>query len=107
MNDLEFLEENELHIKSRRLLGIPASPTMVRFLLRSGVAKNEKQALFILFTAVALIIVLTIYLANVLLLAPEEGPSYIQDRFGNQYTPEQYTDLLKRGKDPLSPGFIK
>jgi len=104
MSELRFVEDNEFHIKSRRLLGEPTTPSMIRFLLRTGIAKNEKQALFVLIGIVVAVLGLTFYLANVMLIGPK-GSDYIEDRFGNQYTTEQYIELLKQGKDPLSPSF--
>lgn len=104
MSDLQFVEENDFHIKSRRLLGEPTTPSMVRFLLRTGVVKTEKQALIFLIIFVVIVIILTIYLANVLLVG-SSGDSTITDRFGNEYTAEEYFELLGQGKDPLSPNF--
>jgi hypothetical protein len=104
MNSVDFMEDNEFHIKSRRLLGEPTTPSMVRFLLRSGVVKNEKQALLVLIGVVIAVLALTFYLGNILLGSPD-GPTYIEDRFGNRYTPEEYVGYINKGIDPLSPNF--
>lgn len=104
MGEFNFVEENDFHIRSRRLLGEPTTPSMVSFLLKSGIAKNEKQALFILIGVVGAILILTVYLANILLIGTK-GPNYVEDKFGNKYSAEQYIELLKQGKDPLSPSF--
>ena len=40
-------EDNDFHIRSRRIFGEPETPTMVKFLLNHGIAKNEKQALYL------------------------------------------------------------
>ena len=104
MSKLNFIEENEFHIKSRRLLGEPTTPSMVRFLLRTGIVKNEKQALFVLMGMITVILILTFVIAKIFLIGPK-APNYIEDKFGNKYTPEQYIELLKQGKDPLSPTF--
>lgn len=106
MDGIRFNEEEEFHIKSRKLFGEPTTPSMVRFLLRFGIVKNEKQALIVLIIFVAIVIFITIYLSNVFLVSGG-GPSYVKDRFGVKYTPEQYFKLRQEGKDPLSPDFIK
>lgn len=104
MSGINFVEENGFHIKSRRLLGEPTTPSLVRLILRSGFAKDEKQALLILISMVSIIILLTIYLANILLFN-SGNTGYVEDRFGNTYTAEQYLQMIKQGKDPLSPNF--
>lgn len=104
MGEIDFMEENEFHIRSRRLLGEPTTPSMVQFLLKSGVAKDEKQALLILIATVSIIILLTIYLANILLF-DSNSVNYVEDKFGNRYTAQEYLQLIKSGKDPLSPNF--
>lgn len=105
MEGIRFNEEEEFHIKSRKLFGDPTTPSMVRFLLRYGIVKNEKQALVVLIAFIAVVIFLTIYLSNNLLF--NTSPSYVTDRFGNKYTPEQYFTLRNQGIDPLSPDFVK
>lgn len=104
MSELNFVEENEFHIRSRKLLGEPTTPSMVNILLKTGIAKNEKQALVILIGIVALVLIFTFYLANVLLF-DSKAPNYIEDKYGNRYSTEEYINLLKQGKDPLSPTF--
>jgi len=106
MSELRFNEEDNFHIKSRRLFGEPTTPSMISFLLRFGIVKNEKQALVLLLSFVFVIIFLTIYISNVFLIGGD-GLGYIKDRFGNKYTPEQYFKLRQEGKDPLSPDFLK
>ncbi len=104
MSNVEFLENNEFHIKSRQLLGEATTPSMVTLLLKTGIAKNEKQALFIILGFIGFVLFLTIYLGKVLLGSPE-GAQFVKDQYGNQYTSEEYFSLLKEGKDPLSPNF--
>jgi hypothetical protein len=104
MSDLDFMEKNEFHTKSKVLLGEPQTPKLIKFLLKIGLAKNEKQALVILVTSIFTIISLTIFLINVFLIEPPT-PDYIEDRFGNRYSNKEYVDLLNKGKDPLSPDF--
>lgn len=104
MNTLEFMEDNDFHIKSRRLLGNPSIPSLIKFLIKNGIVKTEKQALFTVIGFILMIIFLTIWLANILLFN-SNTPEFIEDRFGNKYTPEQYIEYLNKGQDPLSPNF--
>jgi len=101
MGGIDFHEENEFHIKSRRLLGAPETPTMVRFLLRIGVAKNEKQALYILLGVIVVALSATIFLMRD---GGGSGDEFITGLDGRQYTFEEYVDLVNQGKDPLIPG---
>ncbi len=100
MNSVDFIEQNEFHIKSRRLLGDATTPTMITILLRTGIAKNEKQALVILI----LIIVSTLGLTFGLIHARSTPTSnLVVDQAGNSYTFDQYIELVRAGKDPLLP----
>jgi hypothetical protein len=105
MGEIDFMEDNEFHIKSRQLLGAPTTPSMVTFLLKSGVAKNEKQALIVLISVIIIISGITFFLAQNL-LGSSNSAEFVQDRFGNKYTPAEYFELVKQGKDPLSSNFI-
>ncbi len=53
MSEVTF-EDNDFHIRSRRLLGAPETPTMIKLLLKYRLAKNEKHALYILIGVVVL-----------------------------------------------------
>ena len=101
MNRVDFIEKNEFHIKSRKLFGEPVTPTMVTLLLKTGIVKNEKQALFIL-TGV---VIVTLALTSVLLYFRISPPTnnIVIDQNGNIYTFEQYIELVRQGKDPLLP----
>ena len=98
MDKVEFIEQNEFHIKSRRLFGEPTTPSMVSFLLRTGLAKNEKQAVFILFTVISLTLILTL---SLIYGKSSSANDTVVDQQGNSYTFEQYINLVKQGKDPL------
>lgn len=102
MKEFEFVEDNEFHIKSRRLLGEPTTPTMISFLIKVGIVKNEKQALMILVLTILLTITATLFLIFQR-TSPNDG--FVQDKFGNKYTAEEYVNLIKQGKDPLAPNF--
>ena len=101
MNRVDFLERNEFHIRSRKIFGEPTTPTMITILVRSKIAKNEKQAIIILLS----IIGLTLTLTSILLyfrINPSQSTT-ITDKYGNTYTFEQYIQLVRDGKDPLLP----
>lgn len=100
MDRVDFLEKNEFHIKSRRLLGEPTTPTMVSLLLRTGLAKNEKQAVLIL----AAVILGTLGLTFALIFSrTSSGSDMIVDAQGNAYTVQEYIELVRQDKDPLLP----
>lgn len=101
MDSVDFIEKNEFHIRSRKLFGEPTTPTMVLILLKTGIAKNEKQALAILLATV----IATLALTSGLLYARINTPnnSTIVDQLGNSYTFEEYINLVRQGKDPLLP----
>ncbi len=99
MANVDFLEKSEFHIRSRKLFGEPTTPTMISFLLKTGMAKNEKQALFILLGFIALTLTCTTVLLYFRINPPVSET--ITDKYGNTYTIEQYIDLVKQGKDPL------
>lgn len=98
MSKVEFIEQNEFHIKSRKLFGAPTTPTMIRVLLRTGIAKNEKQAVIILLSIIVLCFVLTFVVIN---RQNNSGTDTIIDAQGKSYTFDQYINLVKQGKDPL------
>lgn len=100
MDRVDFIEQNEFHIKSRRLLGEPTTPTMVSLLLKTGIAKNEKQALLILIATILGTLGLTIFL---ILSRTAPQSNIVVDSQGNSYTFEEYIDLVRQGKDPLLP----
>lgn len=97
MSRVEF-EEDNFHIKSRRLLGEPDTPTMIKFLLKTGLVKTEKSALILLVfvIVVALSATIFIFLGRT---APREA--YVVDEAGTRYEIEEYISLVKTGRDPL------
>lgn len=101
MNRVDFIEKNEFHIKSRKLFGEPVTPTMVTILLKTGIVKNEKQALFVLTG----IVITTLALTGILFYFRISPPTnnIVVDQNGNVYTFEQYIELVRQGKDPLLP----
>lgn len=55
-------DESKFKLRSRKLLGQPEVPTMIRFLVIKGFVKTEGQAVGILLTFCVLIIAVTIYI---------------------------------------------
>lgn len=100
MSDVEFEENNnEFHIKSRRLLGEPETPAMIRALLKTGVVKNEKQAVVIL-----LIFIIVIFSISWFVVQGAVNPKLefqIKDKYGNEYEVEEFKELLESGFNPL------
>lgn len=101
MKHVDFVEQNEFHIKSRKLFGEPTTPTMIRILLRTGIVKNEKQALIVLIGIVILLFTLTFTLINNRFNSSLNN--IVIDAQGNSYTFEHYIELVRQGKDPLLP----
>lgn len=101
MTSVDFLEKNEFHIHSRKLFGDPTTPTMISILLKTGIAKNEKQATGILLAIIATTLTVTSILVHIR-FNPQTS-DVLTDRYGNTYTFEQYIKLVQQGKDPLLP----
>jgi hypothetical protein len=101
MDRVDFIEKNEFHIRSRKLFGEPTTPTMVVILLKTGIAKNEKQAFAILLTTVAVALALTSLLLYTRINSASSNT--IVDQAGNTYTFDEYINLVRQGKDPLLP----
>jgi hypothetical protein len=99
MSNVEFLDKNEFHIQSRKLFGDPTTPAMVSILLKTGLAKNEKQAVGILLFIIAIALTLTSILIHTQFNPPVSNT--ITDANGNTYTFEEYIELVRQGKDPL------
>lgn len=97
MNGVQFDENNELHIKSRRLFGEPETPSMIRFLLRIGIAKNEKQALYILIGVMVVALSSAIFLSRG---GIGEPAAYIIGSDGTKYDVRKYVEMVNRGNGP-------
>jgi len=88
----------EFHIKSRRILGEPETPTMIRLLLKTGAAKNEKQAVTILVIAVLFMVVATI----LIIWHPNPNTDIVTAPDGTKYSAKEYFRLVDSGHDPLN-----
>lgn len=97
---VEFDEQDpnqEFHIKSPKisLLGSLETPTMIRLLLKSGLVKNEKQALGLL---IAIMIAAFCVTGGIWFLRAQASQNNIFTDFkGNKVTTQQYLDNIKRG----------
>lgn len=60
---IEF-DESKFKLRSRRILGAPEVPTMVKFLVNNKFVKNENQAVAVLLGLCLLIIAATIVIFN-------------------------------------------
>jgi hypothetical protein len=94
---VQFNEDNEFHIKSRALFGEKQTPTMIRILLKSGIVKNEKQAVVVLLFAVVVMASATWFVLN----GRGEGNDYVVAPDGTRYSAEEYIRLVRSGIDPL------
>ena len=99
MGSIDFHEENEFHIRSRRLLGEPETPSMIRFLLRTGVVKNEKQAVSILIGVILVALSAAFFIARG---GGGASTDYVVGADGQRYQIKEYVELVKQGKDPLN-----
>jgi len=95
MNDtfgVEFEENNDFHIKSRTMLGISQTPSMVSFLLRTGIAKSEKQALAILIIFVVIVMGAVFFLVRHM---NKEKEIYFLDKQGNRIEAVEYIEMIR------------
>ena len=53
-------DESQFKIRSRRLLGEPEIPGMIRFMVTKGIVKTEKQAVGVMLACVGLLIVASV-----------------------------------------------
>lgn len=104
MDEVDFMENNEFHIKSRKLLGEPQTPTMIRLLLKSGLVKTEKQALIVVSIFICVMFVATWF---ILAGVGGNGSGYVEGPDGRKYSAEEYIKMVDSGNDPLSPAKIK
>lgn len=63
METLQF-DESQFKLRSRRILGEPEVPGMIKILVTKGVVKTEKQAILFLLATVAIFIVLSVFIVK-------------------------------------------
>lgn len=99
--EIQFEEEygnSEFHIKSRKILGEPTTPTMINFLLEKGIVKNEKQATFLLIVCIVIFLSLSIFIIRNAISNNEE--LMVINKFGQQIPFDNYIESLNKGDDP-------
>lgn len=100
--DIQFEEDygdSRFHIRSRKLLGDPTTPTMINFLLDKKIAKNEKQAMIILLVVIVIFLSLSTFIINKSLSNNEE--LIIVNKYGQEIPFEDYVEMLNRGVEPI------
>lgn len=94
MYGVDFAEDdNEFEIKSRKILGDAVTPSMISFLKRIGIAKNDSQALTIL-----MLIMLGAFAGTYFLMHKSES-NIIVTKDGLRIPVEEYVTELKNGID--------
>ncbi len=61
MANIQF-DESQFKLRSRRLLGEPEVPAMIKFLVTRGIVRSEKQAISVLLTVVLVIVMISIFI---------------------------------------------
>jgi len=101
-DEIQFEEEygdSGFHIRSRKLLGEPTTPTMINFLLQKKIAKDEKQAMVILVIVIIVFLSLSIFIINRSINNNEE--LIIVNKYGQEIPFDDYIDMLNRGVEPI------
>ncbi len=77
MSDIQFDEpQNQMRYQSRRILGEPATPTVIKFLLKKGIARDEEHATKILMIAIGIMFFISIILFVNYINPPEANVYY-------------------------------
>lgn len=100
--DIQFEEDygdSGFHIRSRKILGEPTTPTMINFLLSKKIAKNEKQATIILCILIVIFLFLSIFIIRKALIDKEE--LIIVNKYGQEIPFEDYIDMINQGVEPI------
>ena len=87
-------EDNDFHIRSRRIFGDPETPSMIKFLLSHRLAKNEKQALYILIGVIIISLSIPLYILFHNLTASD----LIKFKDGKTMDIHEYVKKLKTGE---------
>jgi hypothetical protein len=59
MSTMQF-DESQFKLRSRKILGEPEIPGMIRFLVTKGLVKGEKQAIAVILGIVIVIVVISV-----------------------------------------------
>lgn len=101
-NDIQFEEDygdSGFHIRSRKLLGEPTTPTMINFLLQKKIVKNEKQAMIVLVILIVIFLSLSAFIIRSAITNNEE--LIIVNKYGQEIPFEDYIDMINRGVEPI------
>lgn len=101
-DEIQFEEDygdSKFHIRSRKILGEPTTPTMINFLLEKKIVKTEKQALVALSCAIVVFLGLSVSIIHNSLSTNEE--LIIVNKYGQKIPFDVYVDKLNRGEDPI------
>ncbi|MEY2702088.1 MAG: hypothetical protein RLY43_721 [Bacteroidota bacterium] len=101
-DEIQFEDEygdSGFHIRSRKLLGEPTTPTMINFLLQKKIAKDERQASVILVSVIILFLALSSFIINNSISNNEE--LVIVNKYGQEIPFEDYIDMINRGVEPI------
>ena len=93
MSSLQFEQET---FKSRTILGEPASPKMVKALLRVGIVKNEQQAVYILLGVAVFCFILAVYISYVSFFDSSDSKLTPQQEKQNQ----EFLDKIQQRRPP-------
>jgi len=100
MHGIEFNEDNEFHIKSRKYLGYRDGTMMERFLIDKKIVKNEKQAQYLLLGVSVFLFISAFFVAKYVLVS--EKIDYVVSPEGEKIETEEYIKMLGRGENPLN-----
>lgn len=101
-DEIQFEEEygdSGFHIRSRKILGEPTTPTMINFLLNKKIAKNEKQAMIILVIGIVVFLSASILIVRNSIVNNEE--LVIVNKYGQEIPFEDYIDMINKGVEPI------
>lgn len=101
-DDIQFDEEygnSNFHIRSRKILGEPTTPSMITFLLKKKIAKNEKQATIILLLIIVLFLGLSSFIIYRTIHKSKE--LVIVNKYGQEIPFDTYVEMLNRGVEPI------
>jgi hypothetical protein len=96
MNGIEFNENNEFHIKSRKYLSHYDGTKMGRFLIDKGIVKNNKQAQYLLLGVSVFLLLGALWLINTQYIN-DNTETYYYDESGRQYTTVEKLEAIKAG----------
>lgn len=63
MATLQF-DESQFTLRSRKILGEPEVPVLIKFLVTKGLVKNENQAIGLLLTIISILIVISVFVTT-------------------------------------------